>query len=137
MNRIKYDLTTMKFISLFESLSNAHVKDCINGDVLIFVVDEGEIGKAVGKQGVHVKRMSALLKKPLKIVEFSSDVCAFIKNYIYPLQAKENHNENNSITILGPDTKTKGMLIGRDGKNLQMLKSIVGRYFAIEDIKVG
>jgi len=135
--KIKYDLDLMKFISLFESLTNANVKDCISHeDMLIFIVDEGQIGKAVGKNGVNVKRLSNMLKKKLKIVEFNSNKLQFIKNYIYPLKASDIQEENNIITITGPDTKTKGLLIGRNAKNLNDLKNIVRRFFEFEDIKV-
>ena len=45
MNKIKYDLTLMKYISFFESLTNTGVKDCISIDEqLIFVVDEARGG---------------------------------------------------------------------------------------------
>ncbi|MFH2027965.1 MAG: NusA-like transcription termination signal-binding factor [Nanoarchaeota archaeon] len=136
MNRIKYDLNLMKFISLFESLTNAKVKDCIDSEQLIFVVEENEIGKAIGKHGVNVKKMIGILKRPIKIVEFSSDLLQFIKNFIYPLQLKNIGDEAGLVTISGVDTKTNGLLIGRDRKNLEILKSIVKRYFPIEDIKV-
>ena len=127
----------MKFISLFESLTNANVKDCIsNEDMLIFIVDEGQIGKAVGKNGANVKRLSSMLKKKLKVVEFNADKLQFIKNYIYPLKATDIQEENNIITISGPDTKTRGLLIGRNAKNLNDLKDIVKRFFEFEDIKV-
>ena len=138
--RIKYDMQVMKYISLFESLTRAKVKDCIVDSIhdsrLIIVVEENEMGKAIGKNGVHVKRLEQLLKKRLKVVEYNHDVLQFIKNFTYPLQLKEVRQENNSITLMGPDTKTKGLLIGRDSANLNQLKAIVQRYFTVEGIKV-
>ena len=35
-----YDAAVMQIISLFEHLTRAHVKDCMNGDPVIFVVHE-------------------------------------------------------------------------------------------------
>ena len=58
MGRIRFDINTMKFVSLFESLTGARVKDCIeleNG--LLFVVEAGEMGKAIGRNGVNIKRV--------------------------------------------------------------------------------
>jgi len=137
MNKIKYNIDLMKYISLFESLTNAQVKDCIENELqIIFIVNENEIGKAIGKNGINAKKISNLIKKPIKIVEFSSDVSQFIKNFVYPVQIKEVRNQDNLVTIVGPDTKTRGMLIGRDAKNLETLKSVVKRYFTINDIKV-
>lgn len=137
MTRIKYDLNLMKYISLFESLTNAKIKDCINsGNHIIFVVGENEIGKAIGKHGINAKKITDILQKPIRIVEFSPDRTQFIKNFIYPLQVKEIRDEDNIVTIVGVDTKTRGQIIGRDRKNLDNLKNIVKRYFSVEDIKV-
>lgn len=134
--RIKYDADILKFMSLFESLTRSKLKDCIVNEKLLFVVEPNEIGKAIGKGGSNVKRIEGLLRKKVKIVEFNADVCQFVRNMIYPLQAKDVNEDNSVVTITGPDTKTKGLMIGRDARNLNFLKDIVKRYFDIEDIKV-
>lgn len=136
MSKIKYNIDLMKFMQLFESLTRAKLKDCIENEQLIFIVEENEIGKAIGKGGSNVRRLEGLLKKKIKIVEFSSDIKQFIRNFVMPLQVANINEENNIITIFGPDTKTKGLLIGRERKNLENLKDIARRYFEIEDIKV-
>lgn len=136
MSKIKYDINLMKYMQLFESITQAKLKDCIATEYLIFIVEENEIGKAIGKRGSNVKRLESLLNKKIKIVEFSLDVKQFIRNFVMPLEVKDINEENNIITIFGFDTKTKGLLIGRDRKNLENLKDIVGRYFKVEDIRV-
>ncbi|MBW2984046.1 NusA-like transcription termination signal-binding factor [Candidatus Woesearchaeota archaeon] len=123
-------------MSLFESLTRSKLKDCIVNERLLFVVEPNEIGKAIGKNGSNVHRLEGILRKKIRIVEFSPEVCQFVRNMIYPLQAKDVNEENGVVTITGPDTKTKGLMIGRDAKNLNLLKDIVRRYFSIEDIKV-
>jgi len=52
------------------------------------------------------------------------------------LERKEINVEEKIITIVGPDTKTKGLLIGRSGQNLRNYEEIVKRYFDINEIKV-
>ena len=139
MSKIKYDINLMKFMQLFESVTRAKLKDCINNiedEQVIFVVEENEIGKAIGKGGSNVRRLEDLLKRKIKIVEFNQEIKQFIRNFVMPLQVKEINEENNTITITGPDTKTKGLLIGRERKNLENLKSVVKRYFDVEDIRV-
>ncbi len=136
MSRIKYNIDLMKYMQLFENLTRAKLKDCIANEQLIFIVEENEIGKAIGKGGSNVRRLESLLNKKIKIVEFNPDIRQFIRNFVMPLQVKEINEEDNIITIYGKDTKTKGLLIGRDRKNLENLKSIVSRYFEVEDIRV-
>lgn len=136
MSKIKYTIELMKYMQLFENLTRAKLKDCIINDQLIFIVEENEIGKAIGKGGSNVRRLEGLFNKKIKIVEFSPDARQFIRNFVMPLQVNDINEENNIITIAGPDTKTRGLLIGRDRKNLETLKDIVGRYFKVDDIKV-
>ena len=148
MNRIKYDSDSMKLMTLFESMTGAKVKDCIANDrharlagdslanSLIFVIEENEMGKAIGKNGVNIKRMENMLKKKIKLIEFSSDVLQFVKNVIYPIEVSEIVREDNVIKIHGKDTGTKAMLIGRERQNINHLSDIVKRYFDIREIKV-
>ena len=126
----------MKYISLFESLTGAKVKDCIVNDNILFVVHENEMGMAIGKAGSNIKRVENVFKKKIRLVEFSNNVLQFVENLIYPLKAKEMKEEDGIVTIYGNDIKTKGMLIGRDRHNITSTSKIVKRHFKIEEIKV-
>ncbi len=136
MNKIKYSQDLMKFMSIFETITHAKLKDCIEDDFLIFVVQENQIAKSIGKNGNNVKQLQNILKKKIKIVEFNTDVVIFVKNLITPLKAKDIKIDEDVIIIQGEDTKTKGLLIGRNAKNLREYESIVKRYFPIKEIKV-
>ena len=128
----------MKFMSVFESLTHAKLKDCIQQpERLVFVVQQGEMGKALGRNGSNIRRLESLIKKNIKIVEFSEDIKQFITSYIYPIRVQRIDEQDSIITITGSDTRTKGLLIGRDAKNLSALKDAVSRFFShIQDIKV-
>jgi N utilization substance protein A len=119
-SRIIYDATIMKFMSLFEAVTRANLKDCINQEgLVIFVVQPNEIGKAIGSKGANVHKLERMLNKKVKIVEYSPEPVSFIKNMIYPLQVKEI-TEEDGVYILSPvDLKTRGMLIGRSAANLR------------------
>ena len=126
----------MKLMTLFESMTGAKVKDCIANERLMFIIEENEMGKAIGKNGANIKRMESMLKKKIRLVEFSSDVLQFVKNMIYPVEALEIKNEENIVTIHGKDTSSKAMLIGRERQNINHLSDIVKRYFDVKEIKV-
>ncbi|MBL7054784.1 NusA-like transcription termination signal-binding factor [Candidatus Woesearchaeota archaeon] len=136
MTRIKYDADLMNIIRLFENMTGAKLKDCISNERIVFIVEENEIGRAIGKHGVNIKRLENMLKKKIKVIEFSQNVLQFIKNLLYPLQVLNIENNDNIITITGPDTKTKGLIIGRNKQNLNNLISAVKRYFDVGDIRV-
>ena len=135
--KIKYDFNLIKFISMFESLTKASVKDCFTqNDKLVFIVRENQIGKALGKSGSNIKRLENLFKKKIKIAEYNPDLLQFIKNLIYPLKIKEINEEEGIVTITPLDSKTRGYLIGRAAVNLRNTEEIVNRYFEVKEIKV-
>ena len=139
MIKIKYDINLMKFISFFENLTRAKVKDCIDsgsGSSLIFVVQKGEIGKAIGKNASNIKRLENMLKRKVRIIEYDEDVVKFVRNVLAPIKVEEVELVDSKVVIRDNDMKKKGMVIGRDASNLKKHKEIVSRYFPIEDIVV-
>ena len=125
----------MKLMTLFESVTGAKVKDCIQNDKLVFIIEENDMGKAIGKNGANIKKMEGMLKKKIKLVEFSSDITQFVRNMIYPIVAGVV-KEDDVIKIQGKDAGTRAMLIGRERQNLNTINEIAKRYFDIKEIKV-
>ncbi|MDP6641811.1 MAG: NusA-like transcription termination signal-binding factor [Candidatus Nanoarchaeia archaeon] len=125
---------TIDYINLFETLTKARVKDCFVNPNMLFIVEEGDIGKAVGKKGKNVFMVSKLIKKKIRIIEFNNNVEIFIKNLIYPIEGKI-YKENNLISIELSKSSDKGIILGRERKKLQELQEIVNKYFNFE-IKV-
>jgi transcription termination/antitermination protein NusA len=134
--KIKYSADIMKFMSLFESMTGARVKDCLVNDVVTFIVHESEMGKAIGKKGSNIRRLENVLKKRIKLVEFNSDVSKFASNLTYPLKLKDVNEEDGVVTLHAEDTKTRGILIGRDRKNIRSINDIVKRYFKVNEVIV-
>ena len=126
----------MKLMTLFESISGAKVKDAIANDKVTFVIEENDMGKAIGKNGMNIKKMEHMLKKRVKLVEFSNDVVQFVRNIIHPIEVQNIEYDNGIVTIKGKDTGTKSMLIGREHQNLNHTIDLVKRYFDVKGIKV-
>jgi N utilization substance protein A len=119
-------------ISLFENLTNSKVKDFLENEKLIIIVEPGEMGKMIGKKGKNIKMIENMMHKKLKIIEFSKDPLKFISNFIYPIKAESIALNNNCIEIKSSDRKTKGLLIGRERRNLNELNALIKNYFNIE-----
>lgn len=137
MSRIKFDIDAMKFMSLFESMTGAKLKDCIISENLVtFIVEEGEIAKAIGKSAANVRKLEQKLKKKVKIAEFSDDIVKFIQSLTYPAKIEEVEQEEGIVKIKAADNQSRGLLIGREANILRAYEKIVKRYFDIEEIKV-
>ncbi|MBW2994362.1 NusA-like transcription termination signal-binding factor [Candidatus Woesearchaeota archaeon] len=135
--KIVYNIDAMKFMSLFETITRAKIKDCIIKETLVmFIVQPNEVGKAVGPKGANVKKLERILKKRVKIVEFASEPVNFIKNLVHPLQVTEITEEDGVYTMTPQDLKTRGLLIGRNASHLRAYEEIMKRYFPIKELKV-
>lgn len=136
MIKIKYDLDLIKYMSFFESITGAKLKDCILSDgTLTFVVQEGQAGRAIGKNGSNIRKIEGALNKKVRVVEFDAGLMKFISNLIYPLEA-ELSEEEGVVMLRSRDTKTKALLIGRDSQNIRKTGEIVRRYFDVKKVKV-
>jgi N utilization substance protein A len=127
----KYNIELIGYINTLENLSKVHVKDCFinrNGQ-LIFIVEQGEGGKAIGKNGDNIKRLGKILNKSIKIIEYNIDPIRFLNNIIYPIKSENIYIQDNEICIEIKSTQDKALLIGRDQKNLKEVQEIIIKYF--------
>jgi N utilization substance protein A len=133
MSKVIYDQELLGLMSLLGKLTRARIKDCFKEeDTFYCVVEKGEIGKAIGKGGVNIKKIREAIKRKVKMVEYGSTPAAFVRNLIFPTRVEEIREVDGVVEIVGQDKKTKGLLIGRDGKNLDFLNRTVKRFFDVE-----
>ena len=59
-----------------------------------------------------------------------------IRDSVYPLRLGAVEMNDDVIEIKGLDTKTKGLLIGRNAINIRNYENIVKRYFNVGGLKV-
>ncbi len=140
---IKISTDEIRYIGLFESMTGATVKDCIfedNKNKIVYVVKEGDMGLAIGKNGVNAQRVKESLNKPIDIIEYSDDPEKFIKNIIWPVKVKSIHvserKDGKKIAVLDINKKDKGLVIGKEGKNIDRIKNLLKRHHNLDDIMI-
>ena len=134
---MKYNSDTIKLISLFEKITHARLKDLFYQPGPIFVIEQGDLRKALGKDNANIKKLEHLLKKRIKIIEFSSSVLQFVLNVIAPIRVADIKEEDDKIIIVSKETKSRGYLIGRAASNLRNFEIIVKKYYpTVKEIKV-
>ncbi|MEK6937307.1 MAG: NusA-like transcription termination signal-binding factor [Nanoarchaeota archaeon] len=128
---MKLDITIIGYITTFENVTKTDVKECFynKNKQLVFIVKEGQGRKAVGKKGLHIRKLERLIKKKIKIIEFNSKVEEFVKNIIFPLKSPEVKLEEDVLKVKTDSMQLKALLLGREKANLKELQEIVGRYF--------
>src|SRR5438876_10921528 len=79
MAEIVVDEQTIRYVALFQDLTRSTAVDCVDaGDKLIFVVKEGDIGKAIGKKGENIAKLKRLINKEIHVVEDSDQPDKFV-----------------------------------------------------------
>jgi len=140
---IKFTSKEMRFISLFESVTGANVKDCIVNEEqsrVIFVVKEGEIGMAIGRGGRNIHTLEKMTGKKHEIIEYSETPAQFIKNALKPAMVKEvritERLNGKTMAVVTVNPRDKGVAIGKNGRNAERLRFLAKRYFQIENVSI-
>ena len=138
MSGRKVDMESLRLISLFEKVTRSRVKDVVTyKEKLTFIVEDGQLWQALGKDRVNLEKLERLLNRKVKIVSHNPDMLQFIVNLIHPLRVVDIQEDgDNVVTIKGADTKTKGLMIGARAQNLRATEEIVRMYFDCHEIKV-
>ena len=134
---MKLDLNTINYINAFEKLTHANVKDCIvENNLLIFIVSQDTVRKAIGERGANVMKAKNVLKKDIRVYAYDDDVTKFIANLLYPVKIDDIKTENKIVNIAAKEPSVKGKIFGRNRENLKRILFIVKRYFDVEEIRV-
>ena len=135
---ITFNTETIRLLTLFENITNAPVRDCfMNDDVVYYIVEEGKIGLAIGKNGNSIKNVEKVVGKKVKVFEYSNKPENFVKNLIPQCKEINVVKEKGMIKIeIKVNKNDRGFVIGRGGEKIKIYKEILKRVHNISDIQV-
>ena len=140
---IKLTMDQMRKISLFQKITKVTPRDCLDDekqDRLIFVVNEGKMGLAIGKNGSNIKSLQNLLKRNIELVEYYNDPIKFLKNLLNAKLinevkiSKRADGSPQAIVLVNPNNK--GLVVGRAGRNAEKARLLAKRYFDIPSVVI-
>lgn len=138
MGEIRLTAESIQYIALFENMTRAKILDCIPEDErLVYVVKQGDMGLAIGRNGENINRVKKVLDKPIELVEYSDEPVTFLKNAFGPVSVSSVNiiNKNGKrLAYVEVPNKEKGLAIGRNGKNIEKVKMLARRHHNIEDV---
>ncbi len=140
---IKLTTDQMRLMSLFQNITGVTAKDCIDDEKqnrIIFVVNSGKMGLAIGKGGSHIKSLQNMIKKNVELVEYSDDPALFIKNILYSKLISDvklnKRHDGTTQALVFVDPKKKGIVVGKDGRNAEKARLLAKRYFEITNVLI-
>lgn len=140
MEDITFNEKTLRYISLFEKTTGTKVKDCIDiPEKVIFLVEKGNIEKAIGKGGKNVTKVSNKIDRNVHVIEYSDDPKELLKNIFYSYGVKditlEEKNDIKHGTVeVKPENKARA--IGKKGRNLSIARKIMMRHSDISSVSI-
>lgn len=126
-------------INALQNFSGVTARDCIiNSKNILFVVNERDIGNAIGKKGEKIKKLKKKLRKNIEIYGFTEKPENFIKNSLREIKINKitEKNESGKKTFyLNLDSENKRKILTQTNK-LKKIKELMKRNYEIKDIKI-
>jgi transcription termination/antitermination protein NusA len=140
MTEITLSNDTVQFINLASKTTGAGIRDCVvEDDLIVFVVEKGQLGIAIGSKAKNLEKLRFLTKKTVKFVEYSDDPKTFVQNLCKPYQLTGVTFEgegDNCVAKVEVNARDKSKLIGKGGRNINMIRKLAHRHHPIRDIQV-
>ena len=140
---IKLGADQLGLISMFQNMSGAMVRDCIVDeklDRIIFIINKGQMGLAIGKKGATIQNIERVVKKAVEVVEWSDDPIEMIRNALDPRFVGEvritDRLDGTKGAAVVVDPRKKGAVLGRGGRNAEKARLIAKKYFDISNLQI-
>jgi transcription termination/antitermination protein NusA len=141
--KIKLTSDELRLISLFQSITGASARDCVVDDKVdrvIFIVNKGQMGLAIGKGGTTIRQLQNVVGKKVELVEYADDPSEFIRNILNSDMINEvrinDKVDGTRQAIVIVDAKKKGVVVGREGRNAEKARLLSKRYFQISNVLI-
>ncbi len=141
MSEITLSNETVQYMRLASKHTKAHILDCIvEEDRVTFVVEKGHLGSAIGIKAKNLGKLRGLLKKNVKFVEFDEDKERFIKNLCKPYSLTnitlEEDRSGAIVAKVEVEPREKSKLIGKSGRNINIIRQLAQRHHGIKDVQI-
>ena len=123
----------LRMFSNFERITRVMPKDYLSTpNSLVFLVDSGSLGKAIGKNASNIEKLKHVFRKRVVIVGDSDDPEGFLRSFfgnitIHHVEVRDVMDEK--AIILTIDEKDRGIAIGRDGERIKAAKTFLKKKF--------
>ena len=130
----------MQCINMASNITKTHILDCLSmDDRIIFIVQKGQLGAAIGIKAKNLERLRNLFKKTIKFVEFDEDKERFINNLFKPYKVNKINLEGENESVIAKvevEVADKSKIIGRNGRNIEVIRKLAQRHHSIKDVQI-
>ena len=132
-----------RYIEELRILTRSTAVDCIiddRFDRVIYVIQPGDMGLAIGRNGESIKRLTRQLGRRLEMVEYAETPEAFVANIIRPaeLAGLAPVADSGAVDLVLRHRADLGVVIGRGGCTIEKVRLLARRFFdlGIDDVLI-
>ncbi|MBD3352150.1 MAG: NusA-like transcription termination signal-binding factor [Candidatus Lokiarchaeota archaeon] len=143
---IKFDKRTMELIQLFDTITGATTLDCVvfeeddGSERICYMVNRKDLGKAIGKNGINVKKLREKLGKKIEVIAYSKELNKFIRYLLYPAKIErveeQQRTDDKKVLIITVRPKDKGIAIGKNGRNIKKANVFIQRHTDVDSMVI-
>jgi N utilization substance protein A len=133
-----------RYIEELRILTKATALDCIideRFERIIYIIQKGDMGLAIGKKGENIRRMQNVLGKRIEMVEYADEQNAFIANIFRPVEITKVEKDpvTGSLLVSLHKKSDLGTAIGKKGANIEKARLLMRKFWGVElgDLKIG
>ena len=129
---MKLGMEELEYMNVIEKMTKARVKDCVlNEGELIIIIEEGNMGLAIGRKGENAERVREAIGKKVSFIEFSENQEKFIRKLFAPATLESVEIDGDTARVVVRDTKR---VVGKAGKRKERAETILQRHFGIKNV---
>jgi len=125
----------MRYLNLFSKVTKISTRYFFKYNLtMFFCVDERDVSRAIGPQGVNARKLSEVFGKKVKVIPLPKGIGQsekFIKSIIEPVEFNNIEIVNGEI-IITAGSQNKAALLGRNKRRLHELQKIAKDYFDVD-----
>ena len=132
----------LALLNTLERSTGAKANDVFaTNECVTFIVQQGDLGKAIGKQGANLEHLRRAFGNNVDLVEDAETLRAFLANIFrgvefLSVEEKEDAASGRKIVFLKVNAEHRGKAIGRGGEKINRARALVKRKFGCDDVKI-
>ena len=135
------DMQLMRYINLFARTTRVPTTKCfVYNNQIFFVVPRAKVSVAIGKGAVNVKKLSAILRRKIKVVampsvDSSDGIERFVEDVVAPVEFNKIEVKNGGV-VINAGRYSKAALIGRGRIREKELGEVLSNFFKVGKLRI-
>lgn len=136
---IKLSEEDISNINAFEIVTKARVLDYVKSEGTLYFVAAGKsMADILGKDGETIRGLQNRLDKKIRVFQASEDLKEFVRSLIgggiQSFSVRDDKSGKNRTLKISVEKEKKPLVIGRGGRNLEVIKELLRRRFGITKV---